>query len=82
MPIIQVVQFPMMFLSGIFFPVDIMPDFMRPVMDAIPLSYLGDAFRQIMVDATPVHSMAVNIGVLAAWLVVSMVLAIRLFSWE
>jgi ABC-2 type transport system permease protein len=82
MPIVQVVQFPMMFLSGIFFPVDMMPDFMRPIMDAIPLSYLGDAFRQIMVDATPIHSLPVNIIVLAAWLVVSMVLAIRLFSWE
>lgn len=82
MPIINVVQFPMMFLSGIFFPVEIMPDFMRPIVEAIPLSYLGDGLRQIMVDATPLHSMPVNLGVLGAWLVVSMVLAIRMFSWE
>ena len=82
MPIVQIIQFPMMFLSGIFFPVEIMPDFMRPIIDAIPLSYLGDAFRQIMVDATPLHPMPLNLIVLAAWLVVTMVLAIRMFSWE
>ncbi len=44
-PIIQLIQFPMLFLSGIFFPVEIMPDFMRPVVNAMPLTYLGDALR-------------------------------------
>jgi len=82
MPIIQVLQFPMMFLSGIFFPVEMMPDFMRPILEAIPLTYLGDGLRQIMVDATPLYSMPVNFMVLGAWLVVSMILTIRLFSWE
>lgn len=82
MPIIQIVQFPMLFLSGIFFPIEIMPDFMRPIVEAIPLTYLGDAFRQIMVDATPLHSLATDVAVLAGWLVVCMLLAIRFFRWE
>jgi ABC-2 type transport system permease protein len=82
MPIIQLVQFPMLFLSGIFFPVDIMPAFMRPIVAIMPLTYLGDAFRQVMVDATPLYPLIVDVGVLAAWLVVCMVLAIRLFRWE
>ena len=82
MPIVQLVQFPMLFLSGIFFPADMMPDFMRPIVEAIPLSYLGDGFRQIMVDASPLHPMPLNVAVLAAWLVVSMALTIKLFSWE
>ncbi len=82
MPIIQLIQFPMLFLSGIFFPVDIMPGFMRPIVDAMPLTYLGDIFRQVMVEATPLYSMTVNLAVLTGWLVISMVLAIRLFRWE
>ena len=82
MPIIQIIQFPMLFLSGIFFPVEIMPDFMRPIIAIIPLTYLGDAFRQVMVDATPVYPLMLDIGVLAAWFVVCMLLAIRLFRWE
>jgi len=81
-PIIQVVMFPMMFLSGIFFPVEIMPNFMRPIVAAMPLTYLGDALRQIMVNATPLYPMFTDLAVMAAWLVVCMLLAIRLFKWE
>ncbi len=82
MPIIQIIQFPMLFLSGIFFPLEIMPDFMRPIVSIIPLTYLGDAFRQVMVDATPSYPLMLDIGVLAAWFVICMMLAIRLFRWE
>jgi len=82
MPIIQLVQFPMLFLSGIFFPVELMPAFMRPIINAMPLTYLGDAFRQIMVDATPLHPLGLDVLVLVAWLVVCVGLAIRLFRWE
>jgi len=81
-PIIQFVQFPMMFLSGIFFPVEFMPAFMKPIMSAMPLTYLGDALRQIMVDATPTYPMALNLGVLGAWLIVCMLLSFWLFKWE
>lgn len=82
MPIVQLMQFPMLFLSGIFFPVDMMPDFMRPIVAAMPLTYLGDALRQTMVGATPQQPLIVNVAVLGGWLVVSLVLAIRLFRWE
>jgi ABC-2 type transport system permease protein len=81
-PMVMGVQFPMMFLSGIFFPVNMMPDFMQPIMAALPLTYLGDAFRQVMVGATPLYPLGLDLAVLGAWLVVSMVLAVRLFKWE
>jgi ABC-2 type transport system permease protein len=82
MPIINLVQFPMLFLSGIFFPVEFFPDFMRPIVDAIPLTYLGDGFRQVMVEATPLHSLPFDVAILGGWLLVTMVLAIRFFRWE
>jgi ABC-2 type transport system permease protein len=81
-PIIQIIQFPMLFLSGIFFPVDFMPDFMRPIIAIIPLTYLGDAFRQVMVDATPLYPLSLDITVLGIWLVLCMILAVKLFRWE
>jgi len=82
MPLLMIVQFPMMFLSGIFFPVEMMPGFMRPVMDAMPLTYLGDSIRQIMVQSTALHSHLVNMGVLAGWFIVCLVVAVRFFKWE
>ncbi|HZC33605.1 MAG TPA: ABC transporter permease, partial [Candidatus Bathyarchaeia archaeon] len=64
------VQFPLMFLSGTFFPIDAMPDALRTVARALPLTYLGDALRQVMVDGTPFSPLWVCFAVLIAWLVV------------
>jgi ABC-2 type transport system permease protein len=81
-PIIQLVQFPMMFLSGIFFPIEIMPAFIKPVVMAMPVTYLGDALRQVMVDATPLYPLGIDLAVLSGWLVVCMLLSFWLFKWE
>jgi ABC-2 type transport system permease protein len=80
--LIQVVQFPMMFLSGIFFPINIMPDFLRPVVKAIPLTYLGDALRQIMTGSPPMYSMTRDLTVLLIWLAVTLLFGIKFFEWE
>lgn len=82
LPIIQLIQFPMLFLSGVFFPIEFMPEFMRPIVDALPLTYLGDALRQVMVGASPLHPLGMDVIVLGAWLIVCTGLAIRLFKWE
>jgi len=82
MPMLMVVQFPMMFLSGIFFPVDMMPEFMRPILNAMPLTYLGDSLRQIMVGASALHPHYVNLAVLGGWFLVCLIGAVRFFRWE
>lgn len=78
----NVVQFPMMFLSGIFFPVEFMPAFLKPVLKAMPLTYLGDALRQVMVEATPLYSLPTDLLVLVAWAVATLVVAVRFWKWE
>lgn len=75
-------NFPMMFLSGIFFPVEIMPEWIRPVVSAIPLTYLVDALRQVMVASPPQFSLTTDFLVLTAWFVVCSLLALRFFRWE
>jgi ABC-2 type transport system permease protein len=78
----SVVQFPLMFLSGTFFPIDAMPDALRTVARAMPLTYLGDALRQVMVDGTPFSPLIVCFAVLAGWLVVCFGIAFRFFRWQ
>ncbi len=80
--LVQLVQFPMMFLSGIFFPVSIMPGFLKPVAAMLPLTYLGDALRQVMVGMAPEHALWVCLVTLAGWLVVSMAVSVFLWRWE
>ena len=82
MGITQLINFPMMFLSGLFFPVDIMPAWIRPVVVALPLTYLADALRQIMVGATPIYPLILDFGVLTLWLAGCVILAVRFFRWE
>jgi ABC-2 type transport system permease protein len=78
----SVVQFPLMFLSGIFFPIDFMPEWMRPVASVMPLTYLGDALRQVMVGGAAYAPLGVDVLILAGWLVVSFLISARFFRWQ
>jgi ABC-2 type transport system permease protein len=78
----SVVQFPMMFLSGTFFPIQAMPDALQAVARIIPLTYLADALRQVMVGGVPFATLGVCAGVLLGWLVVCFAIASRKFRWQ
>ena len=78
----SVVQFPLMFLSGIFFPLEIMPDWLRGVATFMPLTYLGDALRQTMVGGTPFVPLGLDALVLAGWLAVTLGISARFFRWQ
>lgn len=80
--ITSVVQFPLMFLSGIFFPLEVMPEWLRGVATFMPLTYLGDALRQTMVGGTPFQPLGVDALVLAGWLVVTLAISARFFRWQ
>ncbi len=81
-PIINAITFPMMFLSGTFFEVSNMPSFIEPVVKILPLTYVSDALRQIMVDGSPLHSMTIDVAVMAAWTAVCLSITIRFFRWD
>ena len=78
----SVVQFPLMFLSGTFFPIDAMPDALRTIARAMPLTYLGDGLRQVMVAGTPFSPLWICFVVLIGWLVVCFGIAARFFRWQ
>lgn len=78
----QIVNFPMMFLSGSLFPVELMPASFQPVVALLPLTYLNDALRQIMVAAPPMHPLWLDFAVLGGWLAVLLALAARFWRWE
>lgn len=80
--IVQVIQFPMMFLSGVFFPIEIMPSVLRPVATLLPLTYLGDALRQVMVSGSAFAPLPVDVAVLVGWFVVCLTISARFFRWE
>jgi len=78
----QMVNLPMMFLSGVFFPLSFLPSFIQPIASALPLTYVIDALRQVMVGSAPTNPMGTNLLLMVAWLAASAVLAVKLFKWE
>jgi ABC-2 type transport system permease protein len=78
----NIVNLPMILLSGIFFPVNGLPTFLKYIVDLVPLNYLADALRVTMVGAPPLHDAQTNALAQAAWVVVMGILAVRFVSWD
>lgn len=78
----QLVQFPMMFLSGTLFPLDMLPSFVTPIAKAMPLTYLSDALKQLMLGTTGMFALWVDFAVLGGVLVLLGALAVKCFRWE
>jgi ABC-2 type transport system permease protein len=78
----QLLNFPMMMLSGSMFSAEMLPAFFRPIVSIMPLTYLSDLLRQTMVGAPGARSMAIDFAVLGAWLVLLLAAATWLWRWE
>jgi len=78
----QLIQFPMMMLSGSIMSADLLPVFFQPIIGVLPLTYLSDLLRQTMVGMTPMYPMLVGFAVLGVWFVGLSLLAVRLWHWE
>lgn len=76
------VSFPMMFLSGTFWPREFIPDALQPVIGALPLTPLVEALRGVATQGDTLAMHASGMLYLVAWAVVSLLVAARRFRWE
>jgi ABC-type multidrug transport system permease subunit len=80
--LMNLVMLPMWVLSGIFFSSERFPDFVQPFVKILPLTPLIDALRAVSLEGATFAEQLPRIGILAAWGVVSFVLALRWFRWS
>ena len=81
--IANVVAFPMLFLSGIFFPMDAMPAWLGNIVQYLPLTYFANALRDVMGGGAGFAEVAPDIYWMLGWSVVcSIILANYTFSFE
>jgi ABC-2 type transport system permease protein len=75
------ISFPMMFLSGSFFPIELMPEFLQKFAKTLPLYYVNEGLRASMVfeDNMAALRYSAVIGVFAA---VVFILGILATKWE
>jgi len=77
--IVNLLMFPMMFLGGIFYPIQQMPWFMQIISQVIPLTYAADAMRKIMLLNAGIGDVLTQTVILIAFGVVTMAIAVPLF---
>jgi ABC-2 type transport system permease protein len=80
MMVMMTLMFPMMFLSGVFFPVQQMPWYMQDISKALPLTYAADALRKVMVLGAGIPEIATELTVLIAFGVIMIAIAVPVFK--
>ena len=81
-PLANIVVFPMMFLSGTFFPRFLMPDWLQNISAFLPLTPVIDGIRLITTEGAHFIDILPQIGLIGAWMVVIYIIAFKVFRWE
>lgn len=81
-PLSNIVVFPMLFLSGTFFPRFQMPEWLQSVTDYLPLTPVIDGLRLLTTEGKHLIDLGPQIGLIALWGVIIYIIAFRVFRWE
>jgi ABC-2 type transport system permease protein len=78
--IMMTLTMPMIFLSGIFFPIQMMPDFMQAISRWLPFTYAIDAIRKVMIFGVSLAALPTDVLVLVSFGVVMLLISVPLFN--
>jgi ABC-2 type transport system permease protein len=81
-PLSNIITFPMMFLSGTFFPRFMMPEWLQNISAFLPLTPVIDGIRLIANEGKHLVDILPQVGMVGAWLIVIYIIAFRVFRWE
>ena len=75
----QAISIPMMFLAGVFFPIDSLPKWLYAFVQYLPLAPLLRILRGVMLEGTSPFFEPKNALIILAWIVVTLVISIWKF---
>jgi len=78
--LVILLQFPMMFLSGIIFPISQLPGWMQWIGKAMPLYYAADALRKVMILNAGFNVIGADLIILVAYSILTMLAAVPVFT--
>jgi ABC-type multidrug transport system permease subunit len=76
------IMLPMWILSGVFFSSANFPSVVQPFIKALPLTAVNDALRANMLEGATLAGVTPQLLVMIAWMVVSFVVALKIFRWR
>ena len=80
--LMNLVMLPMWIFSGVFFSAARFPDQIQPLIQALPLTAVIDALRANILRGAGWQTVAPELAVILAWLILSFFLALKLFRWR
>jgi ABC-2 type transport system permease protein len=72
-------MFPMMFLSGVFFPIQQMPWYMQDISKILPLTYASQALRKVMVLGAGIPDITTELAVMIVFGAIMIAIALPVF---
>jgi len=82
-PIANAVTLPLFFVSGLFFPIDDAPGWMRTLADVFPVHHFAEALIRSLDPAVAAPGVSAgHLAVVAAWGLAGFAVAARTFRWE
>lgn len=80
--LVQMLYLPMLFISGVTFPLSAMPSYMQIVAQFLPASYLNTGIQRVLVRGETIQAIPGQMAALALSTVLGIWLAMKLFRWE
>lgn len=80
--VLNLITFPMLALSGVFFSLEGSPPILRTISLAFPLTHFTEAARKIMLDGAGLVQILPNLLVLGGLTALFLILGAALFKWE
>ena len=77
----ELVAFPMMLLSEVWFSLDGAPDWMLRLSKFMPLTHMVSAARQVMLEGATLSEISLHLWFLACMSVIMLVAASMMFRW-
>ena len=81
-PIANLITFPMMFLSGVFFDSDVLPFWLSNITNYLPLSPLVSSLRESALYGTNTIELLPELMTMIVWIIIAFVIGIKTFKWE
>jgi ABC-2 type transport system permease protein len=81
-PFANIITLPQFLIGGTFFSIDVFPKWLRWIAQAMPLTHLNNALRDVAFEGNNLWDERWEIGILLLWGIIVYMIAIKVFKWE
>lgn len=79
---VNMIMYPSYVFCGIFFSSKSFPDEAQPMIQALPLTQLNDALREVMLEGASLSEVAWRLAILMAYAIVCFALSLKWLKWQ